>query len=65
MPMNTPPPNSKLGGIWIDDTLDQGIHKTDEEEEMLYNIQLEPIKFKELDGLLTVGEQKATKENKQ
>ena len=65
MPINTPPPNSKLGGIWIDDTPNQGELKRDEEEEMMYNHQLEPIKFKELDGLLTVGEQKAKKENKQ
>jgi len=65
MPINTPPPNSKLGGIWIDDTPNQGELKRDEEEEMMYNHQLEPIKFKELDGLLTIGEQKARKENKQ
>jgi len=65
MPVNTLPPNTSLGGIWIDDTPNQGELKREEEEEMMYNHQLEPIKFKELDGLLTIGEQKAKKENKQ
>ena len=64
MPVNTPPPNNKLGGIWIDDTLDQGELNRDEYEEMMYNHQIEPIRFKELDGKLTVGEQKAKKETK-
>jgi len=65
MPVNTLPPNTRLGGIWIDDTPNQGELKREEEEEMMYNHQLEPIKFKELDGLLTIGEQRAKKENKQ
>ena len=64
MPVNTPPPSNKLGGIWIDDTPNQGELRGDEEEEMMYNHQLEPIKFKELEGLLTIGEQRARKENK-
>ena len=63
MPINTPPPRNKLGGIWIDDTPTPGELRGDEEEEMLYEHQIEPVKFKELEGLLTLGEQKALEKN--
>ena len=59
MPVNTPPPRNKLGGIWIDDTPAE----PEEEEEVVYVHQIEPVKFKELEGLLTVGEQKAREKN--
>ena len=61
MPVNTPPPRNKLGGIWIDDTPTPGEPRESEEEEMMYEHQIEPVKFKELEGLLTLGEQKALK----
>ena len=64
MPISTPPPRNRLGGIWIDDTPTTGDPRGDEEEEMSYVHQLEPIKFRELEGLLTLGEQKALEENK-
>ena len=63
MPINTPPPRNKLGGIWIDDTPTLGEPGEEEEEERLYEHQIEPVKFKELEGLLTLGEQKALEKN--